>query len=82
MKYLQELPWVLVLDDNRLDAVLYAVYGGEYKCDLEGDGSCHPAPFAIGTSDTHEPKFCFKHYFEGCAGNGFTDYEVVPKQSS
>ena len=76
------LPWILEIDDNQLDAVLYAVEGSEYQCDSEDKDECHPAPYSIGTSDTHEPRYCFKHYFEGCQGDGSTDYKLVFKQLS
>lgn len=77
MKEVSVLPWELEIDNQRLDAVLYKVENGRYKCEFESEGKCSPQPFCIGTSDSREPKFCFEHYFENCEGDGITSYRIV-----
>lgn len=80
MKFVSSLPWELEMEDHKLDAALFAVDESGYKCEFstdEGATRCHSAPFAIGTSDSREPKFCLKHYFEINDGDGKGNYKIV-----
>lgn len=75
------MPWHLVLDDQELECTLYIdPQGDECECSGQGDSPCHPsAPrMLFGSSDSFDPKFCVTHYFEHNAGDGKTNYKLVP----
>lgn len=90
MKFVADLPWELVTDEGtadeqKLDAQLYIVDESGYKCEYGADGMnpygpCHSAPFGIGCSDMHAPKFCLKHYFDINDSKTATDgeYKIIP----
>jgi len=86
MKHIQDLPWKLVLDDNEVDAALFSTNpqadrGFECEMNEPENNTCHAAPFLIGSSDGHDPKFCFSHYFGINDGDGKTNYKIVPLET-
>lgn len=80
MKFIAMLPWKIVLDDNELDAAAFDTGNkdaGFYCEKWDTFSKCPAGHMVFGTSDTNEPKFCPKHYFEINDGDGVSNYKLV-----
>ena len=80
MKFLKALPYFSELDGDFLDCGLWEA--DENICELQDDGKCLKNSFEFfGTTDSHEPKFCFKHFlFDVVSGDGKTNYKLVTEK--
>lgn len=68
MKFIKLLPFVTVLDDPKdtLDCGLWQ--SGINECEMQGAkrgiDNCDNSGFYYGTSDSREPKFCARHFYQ------------------
>lgn len=80
MKFIKVLPFYSELDNDFLDCGLWEE---EYNiCELQEDGKClkNNTEF-FGTTDSTEPKFCFRHFrLDVVSGDGKTNYKLVSKK--
>ena len=77
MKFLKDMPFYSELGGDKTDCALYQ--GNENICDLQDDsrGACDPSGMFYGTTDSREPKFCARHFYqEVVSGDGTTNYKL------
>ena len=80
MQFLKNLPFVSVMEDQRLNVVTWRTEPGESFCEDTGDqlGTCDTSGISYGTDDPHAPIFCARHFYQrAVAGDGVSNYALV-----
>ena len=79
MRLLQILPYNTVINgDDELDVALW--HSNRNICEMNTsqhtDGLCDTSGLYYGTSDSREPKFCARHFYQSNMGDGVTNYRL------
>lgn len=80
MKLVKEMPFYSVLDDNEFDCVLWQSQKQICEANDGSHGACDTSGFYYGTSDSREPKFCARHFYDVVSGDGNGDYGLKDKE--
>lgn len=77
MKFIKVLPFFSELDNDFLDCGLWE--SDTNICELQEDNTCTKySTEYFGTTDSREPKFCFKHFrLDVVSGDGHTNYKLI-----
>lgn len=77
MKFIKALPFYSKLGEDYLDCGLWE--SDTNLCELIEEGNCTKnSTEYFGTTDSLEPKFCFKHFrLTVVSGDGITNYKLV-----
>ncbi len=78
MKYIKDLPFHSVLNDDELECGLWKAE--ENICEFKGDvlGVCDDSGYYYGTDSEYDPKFCARHFYQKVViGDGLTNYGLV-----
>ena len=82
MRFLKLLPFVSVMEVQRLDVAIWQTEPGEASCAYTGDqlGACDTSAISYGTDDPHAPIFCARHFYQrAVAGDGVTTYALADR---
>ena len=80
MQRIKELPFVSVMEDQRLDVVIWRTEPGEPFCEYTDDrlGACDTSGISYGTDDSNAPLFCARHFYQhAVAGDGVSTYALA-----
>ena len=80
MKFIKTLPIYSELDGDFLDVGAWE--SEENICELQEDKRCLKNNIEyFGTTDSREPKFCFKHFIvDVVSGDGKTNYKLISEK--
>jgi hypothetical protein len=81
MRLLQILPYSSIINgDEELDCALW--HSSTNICERQpttvddSTGLCDTSGLYYGTSDSREPKFCARHFYQSVMGDGVTNYRL------
>jgi hypothetical protein len=80
MKFITTLPFVSVMEDQRLEVAIWRTEPGDPSCEYDHDqvGACDPSGISDGTDDPNAPRFCARHFYQrAVAGDGVDSYTLV-----